>query len=519
MSYNTIIYTRVSTDEQADNGFSLRHQQEMLERYCELKGLNIIKHYQDDYSAKNFNRPEWKKLETYVKANRKSIDQILILKWDRFSRNIEEALGKIRMFRDWGIEINSIEQPLDLSNPDNKIMLTLYLAMPEVENDKISQRTKDGILRARKEGAYTSRPPYGYTRCLIDGKTSMQPNEDARIVKELFEIVSKGVGAVEHIRKSYLKKGFNRCKQSFYYMLRNKLYIGKVQVPEYKKEDAYWHDGLHDAIVDEVTFNKVQDVLDGKKRKAKYPTKKNEILPLRSFLKCAVCNENLTGSISKGNGGKYGYYHCRKGCKNRIPSNTAHQLFHDDILSKIAVNTNVIELYKETITDVLKSKKGNQSQQIVNLKEQIEQTIKDIETLEDKLISGGISDDTFNSINKRYNEKLMSLKAELAETKNNKETSLKYVESAFKIICELPKLFNSSNYDDKITILGLLFPEKILMEKGECRTIEQNIVIELLTRVSKGLESFKNKKAIISDGLSNIAPLIDESCSFKMFKF
>ena len=186
MKKNVMIYTRVSTDEQADKGYSLRHQHEMLEKYCDLKEFNVLKHFAEDYSAKNFNRPEWIKLEAYVKANRKSIDRLIFTKWDRFSRNIEEALRVIRNFRNWGIEINAIEQPLDLSNTDNKTMLALYLVMPEVENDKISQRTKDGILRARKEGAYTAKPPYGYDGCRIDNKASMRPNDDAKIIRQMF---------------------------------------------------------------------------------------------------------------------------------------------------------------------------------------------------------------------------------------------------------------------------------------------------------------------------------------------
>ena len=504
---STIIYTRVSTDEQADKGFSLGHQKEMLERYCELREYNIAMHYQEDYSAKNFERPEWKDLELYVKANRKNITRILFTKWDRFSRNIEEALGVIRRFKDWGIEVNSIEQPLDLNNPDNKIMLTLYLAMPEVENDKISQRTKEGILRAKKEGAYTSKPPFGYTRCRIDKKATMKPNENAWMVKEIFDAISQNIGSLEQLRKNYKRKGYPNAKQSFYNMIRCRTYTGEVRVPEYKKDDAYWHNGLHEAIIDKSTFEKVQLILEGRKRKAKFPSKKNEALPLRSYLKCLVCFENLTGSISKGNGGRYGYYHCRSGCTNRISTTIAHKLFQERILDKIVVNDNILMLYKETIKDLLYSKKGNQLKLASELKEQIVQTKKGIESIEDKLISNKIDSTTFNKMNSRYNLKLEALNVDLTNVIENKENSLKYVDKAFKSIRKLPKFYDKANYDQKITILGLLFPEKILLSKKECRTIKQNEVIELLTRYNKGLESFKSKKAIKNDGLSSLAPL------------
>jgi len=63
---NVIIYTRVSTDEQAEKGYSLRDQQAKLEKYCAEKGFEIIKHYQDDHSAKTFERPEFQKMLEFI---------------------------------------------------------------------------------------------------------------------------------------------------------------------------------------------------------------------------------------------------------------------------------------------------------------------------------------------------------------------------------------------------------------------------------------------------------------------
>lgn len=88
MKLDTIIYCRVSTDEQADKGFGRDHQKDVLTKFCEIKKYGIAKEYLEDYSAKDFNRPEWKKLESFVKANKKNIDRVLFTKWDRYSRNM-----------------------------------------------------------------------------------------------------------------------------------------------------------------------------------------------------------------------------------------------------------------------------------------------------------------------------------------------------------------------------------------------------------------------------------------------
>ena len=111
---NVILYVRVSTDEQADKGFSLRDQEEKLLRHCLDNNLNVLEIYREDYSAKTFNRPEMKKLIAHCKKEHKTIDQLLFIKWDRFSRNTSESYNKINLFNSLGITPNAITQPLVL---------------------------------------------------------------------------------------------------------------------------------------------------------------------------------------------------------------------------------------------------------------------------------------------------------------------------------------------------------------------------------------------------------------------
>src|SRR5690606_17274279 len=187
-------------DDQADRGYSLPHQKEVLHRYCSIKNIQVVKHYQEDYSAKTFNRPEFNKLVTFVKANKRNIDLLLFTRWDRFSRNIEEAYRVIRTMREMGVEVNSIEQPLDMSQPDSKIMLAIYLAVPEVENDKISIRVTESSRKDRRDGCWTGSAPFGYKNARNESnKSTLKPNEKAQLVKEAFELYSKGIYAMEDV--------------------------------------------------------------------------------------------------------------------------------------------------------------------------------------------------------------------------------------------------------------------------------------------------------------------------------
>ena len=166
------LYIRVSTDEQANKGYSQRDQEDRLRKYCELKSISIRNIYVEDHSAKSFNRPEWQKYLSNLRKlkNSKVGTLLLFTKWDRFSRNAGDAYQMINQLRKLGVNPEAIEQPLDLTIPENKIMLAFYLAAPEVENDRRALNVIHGMRRARKEGRYMATAPLGYVNKMSEDK-------------------------------------------------------------------------------------------------------------------------------------------------------------------------------------------------------------------------------------------------------------------------------------------------------------------------------------------------------------
>ncbi|WP_294248145.1 recombinase family protein [uncultured Chryseobacterium sp.] len=157
------LYIRVSTDEQADKGYSQRDQAERLKGYCAKYGIAVQNVIFEDHSAKNFERPEWTAyLKNLKKRSKKDREPQLILftKWDRFSRNAGDAYHMISVLESLQVEPQAIEQPLDLKIPENKIVLAIYLSTPEVENDRRALNVFYGMRRARKEGRIMGTPPY-----------------------------------------------------------------------------------------------------------------------------------------------------------------------------------------------------------------------------------------------------------------------------------------------------------------------------------------------------------------------
>ncbi|GAB0157824.1 hypothetical protein CHRYSEOSP005_31100 [Chryseobacterium sp. Alg-005] len=184
------LYVRVSTDEQADKGYSQRDQEDRLRKYCDIKGISIRNVYIEDYSAKTFKRPEWQKYLNTLRKQKKNTASTLLLftKWDRFSRNAGDAYQMINLLRTFSIEPGAIEQPLDLDIPENKIMLAFYLAAPEVENDRRSLNTFYGMRRAKKEGRYMGTAPLGYTNKIAENKKYIAIHEhEGPLLKWAFE--------------------------------------------------------------------------------------------------------------------------------------------------------------------------------------------------------------------------------------------------------------------------------------------------------------------------------------------
>ncbi|WP_263602732.1 recombinase family protein [Chryseobacterium sp. PET-29] len=132
------LYIRVSTDEQADKGYSQRDQEERLRNIVSLKNIRIDRIIFEDHSAKTFERPEWQKYMDSFRRGKSGKETRLLLftKWDRFSRNISEADQMISKLTKLNISPQAIEQPLDLRVPENKLLLAIYLLTPEVENDR-----------------------------------------------------------------------------------------------------------------------------------------------------------------------------------------------------------------------------------------------------------------------------------------------------------------------------------------------------------------------------------------------
>ena len=492
MKRKAIIYIRVSTDEQADKGYSLKHQLERLEKYCELQNIEIATVFNEDYSAKTFNRPEFNKLLAMLKKNKSKADMLLFTKWDRFSRNAGDAYGMINQLNKLGVEPQAMEQPLDLSVPENKIMLAVYLAAPEVENDRRALNVLVGMRRARKEGRWMATAPKGYKNTRDENmKKIISPSEDAEVIKWIFEEFAKGVYNVAQLWELTKKKNFKCSKNNFWNIIRNPVYCGKIVIPAYKDEDVIIVQGSHEPLITEELFYNVQDILDGRKRNIPTKNTRKEELPLRGYLLCRKCGNLLTGSASKGNGGRYFYYHCRKGCNERFKASEANHLFLME-LKKFEFKPTVIDLYYKMMNDTFKLNGEDKSQLIKQIKVEIERNRERIKNAQQMMVDGQLDVADYRDVKKRYEPEIDKLVRRTMEISAMDSNYKKYLDEGFGLLKQFASEYNRADLHTKQQLIGSVFPEKLIYENKQYRT--ENMMSVVL-RICSKINAFGAKKS------------------------
>ena len=492
-----VMYTRVSTEEQAEHGFSLAHQEDLLRRECARKGIQILEHFQDDgYSAKDFKRPAFQELIAYLKRHKKQVQYLLVTKWCRFSRDVANTILMNRELQAHGTRVVTLDDAEESDNPANFLLTMLNMTLPEIDNRIRSRNTKAGIFRALKEGFYPyGGSPKGYSKDRGGQKTPLLiPNEQAPFVKEAFEVFATGAFPIEDVRKASWKNGLKLQRSQFGQMLRNPVYIGKIYVPETENEEAHLVDGVHQAIVPSDLFWKVQKLLNKRMETHSHLCTKEKLrdeLPLRGHLKCPQCNKNWTGSISSGNGGKYPYYHCERGCNARASAKIANEQFYQ-FLDTLQPPPEIIDLQMAMMEVLFKAKEGDRDQQIKKLKTEVGQHKQNLLKFDQqRFISGELEVDSYQRLKSHTLEQIDKLNVQVADLEITDTAFQKYTKYGMSLLKDLAWYFKEAGLEAKRKLLGSIFPTKLIFQDGKYRTDGLNPALAIILQKTKNLQNEK----------------------------
>lgn len=246
------IYVRVSTEEQAKEGYSLGAQESALKDYSSMMGYDIYKIYRDEgKSAKDIqHRPALQQL--LKDAEKKYFKAICVYKLDRFSRSLKDLILTIEQLKKWDIDFISLQDKIETASASGKLMFHIISSFAEFERDIISERTKFGMIEKAKEGGVITKAPLGYI--IKDGKLVADP-EKKQIVNDIFQTYTETDKSLNAIARMYGLSVVGLIK-----LLQNRTYIGEI-----KFKDSY--NGTHETILDKILFDKAQEKLHGNMRK------------------------------------------------------------------------------------------------------------------------------------------------------------------------------------------------------------------------------------------------------------
>lgn len=509
------LYVRVSTDEQKRKGYSLPEQEDHLLKYCEFNDIEVIGIYREDYSAKNFNRPEWKKLLTSIrKDSKKKESNILFVKWDRFSRNIEYGYEMIGILRNLNTSAIAIDQPVDFTVPESAVMLAIYLSIPEAENTRRSLNTSNGMRRAKMMGRYPNKAPIGFTNNTgLDGKKQILPVQpQADIIKWAFKQLAKNSFHVETVRKMACAKGLKSSRSGFWKLVRNPVYCGLIPLSQ-KKQPLELIKGIHEPLISESLFNEVQAIINTKRKVTSKSDELNNFFFLRGFLTCPLCERKLHGSFSKGSSKKYPYYHCSRSCKLRVRADLINDCYNKE-LQKLQLSNGAKELFRVVLEDLnIRTQKTEHLRDRRILTSQLEEQQSMLLKIRKLFVDDKLKFDDFRALKIEYQTICNNIGMEL----NANSEKLRLLDKQFDLADRsLAKIFSSySDLDamDKKYIVSLIIPVisdfktgmvSLKFNKALVGTVSSRIPPQIFHAPSSntGLKTFSEKKVSIKHTIS-----------------
>lgn len=305
------LYCRVSTDEQALHGGSLKTQKDELKKYAIQHNYEIVDTYVDDgYTATNVNRPQLQRLLKDIKQNK--IDLILITKLDRLIRSVKDYYKIFRIIKNHNVTWKSI---FDYHN--NPLEFHIALALAENESRMISDRINAVFLhKLENKQITTGSHRYGYDIC---GKKLIINEQEKKIVNEIYDIFIRE----KSFRKTTLliKPKANLSIKAVTRILKSKLYIG---IYEHTKKNIFIPDYCP-KIININKFKKVQNIIDSKKDSLN-STKKIYDYIFDNILLCSHCGCRFSAATRKNKYSNRAYYYCKKheslgNCQNKIHIN------------------------------------------------------------------------------------------------------------------------------------------------------------------------------------------------------
>jgi site-specific DNA recombinase len=495
---NAVIYTRVSSKEQADNNNSLHTQKKAIESFAQKNDFNLIEFFGGTYeSAKTDGRKEFQRMLSYIKKNKNKITHILVYSLDRFSRTGGDAIKIAKDLAGNGIQIVSVTQMMDTSTPSGQLQQDINFIFSNYDNELRKGKCVDGMKDALLAGRWISGAPIGYERKLVDDEMILTISEKGEILKKAFYWKANESITNEEIVKRLLTYGLEIKRQNLSNIFRNVFYCGLIA---HNLIPGQIIQGKHQPLITLELFKKVNGVLSKNPQGWKHSCDQEDI-PLKGFLLCDNCGNPLTGYQASNR--STWYYKCRvKGCKVNKSATQFHEFFLNTI-SKFTLHQKYKPLLKKLLVKELETETEESVNNIKILESRLRTLNQDKEKLEYRFgIKGEVSLDLYNKLLQKLEGEILPVSLELNNLKENSSNIENSADEAINFVVNISDSWSFSDFSRKRKLQNLIFPDGMRYNKknNTVRTFKFNDL--LLWTACKQQDLEENKTGIPELNLS-----------------
>ena len=397
------LYMRVSTEDQAREGFSLPEQKERLEAYCKFKGFVIKDYYTDaGISAKTGNyRPEFERLKEDIKS--KKINTIIALKQDRITRSIFDWEELMRFLEENDAYLDCVNDDINTTNANGKMVSRILMSVSQQEIERTSERTKVGLAGAIKQGHIPHQAPLGYKH---ENKKLVIDHLTKDVVIRIFELYHKGM-SYQKISTLFNKEQVlgktNWRDSSIVAILENEIYKGDFVHGKRTKHPTYYEN-----VVEPIVSKEMWEECQVQKKKNSKSYQRTLTYLFLQKLRCPKCNRILGGKATqKKNGNIYYYYYCHD-CKINFKESLVEEYFNDFVNELVEYDSVVNQFFLPMI-----KQKFDEPQE--ELKKDINKQKDKLERIKRAYINGVFSLEEYNDERKLVESALEKLQNELDE--------------------------------------------------------------------------------------------------------
>ena len=403
------LYLRVSTEDQAREGFSLPEQKERLETFCKFKGYEIVDYYEDaGISAKTGNyRPEFERLKEDIKSKR--INTIIALKLDRITRSIFDWEKLMTFLDENDAYIDCANDEVNTTNANGKMISRLLMSVSQNEIERTSERTKVGLAGAIKQGHLPSQAPLGYKH---ENKKLVIDYSTKDVVVRIFELYYNGNSyqTISNILNEEQVLGKTNWRDStITAILENEVYKGDFVHGKRTKHPTYYEN-----VVESLVSKEMWEDCQAQKKKNSRAYQRTLTYLFLQKIRCPRCNNLMGGKATKKkNGNVYYYYYCND-CKINLKENIIEEHFENFINEIVEYDSVVNQFFLPMI-----KQKFDEPKEL--LEKELDKQNAKLDRIRKAYISGAFDLEEYNAEKKIVDEAISKIQSELNTTNITEE--------------------------------------------------------------------------------------------------